>query len=231
MRKGERLFQLLTLLRSRRSVITARQLVSERTVYRDIQALCLSNVPIEGEAGVGYRLRPGFEIPPLMFEEDELEALLMGIQMVQGWSDNTLGEAGERAMNKIRSVLPNSLYKKQQKQSQWLVVPDFHREHKSQYSQMLRSAIKQHLQIHIQYEDQSSASSERDVWPLGLVYWGNSWTLVGWCLLRKDYRMFRLDRIQHCTLSETEFEPGPQMSLQHYISLQTPPCDLKEDKQ
>lgn len=96
MRKAERLFQIITVFRSRRTVITAEQLaaqleVSERTIYRDMQALVLSGIPIESEAGVGYRLKPKFDIPPLMFNESELEALLIGVRMVQGWSGEENG--------------------------------------------------------------------------------------------------------------------------------------------
>ena len=111
MRKAERLFQLVTLMRGRRLAVTAQDLaarlsVSERTIYRDMQALSLSGVPIEGEAGVGYRIRAGFDIPPLMFTETELEALLTGARMTQAWTDRDLAAAATSAMQKIAPVLP-----------------------------------------------------------------------------------------------------------------------------
>ena len=111
MRKAERLFQIVTLLRGRRTVITAEQLalaleISTRTLYRDIQALQLSGVPIEGEAGVGYRLRAGFDLPPLMLTSDEMLALLVGARMVRAFTDRELAQAAEAAESKIRSILP-----------------------------------------------------------------------------------------------------------------------------
>ncbi len=225
MRKAERLFQLLTLLRSRRQVITAQELaarleVSERTIYRDMQALSLSGMPIESEAGVGYRLRPGFSIPPLMFDEDELEALLLGVRMVQGWSDETLGQAANSALDKIRAVLPERLHQHHTQQPEWLLVPDFHRENRTQHSDQIRQAIKSRQILSIKYQRQDNAFSDRSIWPLGLVYWGQTWTLVAWCELRNDYRMFRLDRIQGLTVSDKIYPEDPQRSLQHYLRSQ-----------
>ena len=109
MRKAERLFQLVNYLRSRRSVVTASKLaeelnVSERTIYRDIQALSLSGIPIEGEAGVGYRIRPGFNLPPIMFELDELEALRFGVRMVQAWAGRDLAQSASNALEKIQAI-------------------------------------------------------------------------------------------------------------------------------
>lgn len=225
MRKAERLFQLLTLLRSKRGVTTASELaaelqVSERTIYRDMQALSLSNMPIESEAGVGYRLRPGFDIPPLMFEEEELEALLLGINMVKSWADDALADAANQAMHKIQSALPESLHRKLQYTENSLLVPDFHRQRVSQYSSQLRHAIKQKYQVCINYQTEAGKQSQREIWPLGLVYWGMSWTLIAWCQLRDDYRMFRLDRIQQCQLSDIQFETNDSLNLQHYLELQ-----------
>ncbi|MCV6606130.1 MAG: HTH domain-containing protein, partial [Porticoccaceae bacterium] len=114
MRRADRLFQILTLLRNRRTAITARQLaetleVSERTIYRDVQSLICCGTPIEGEAGVGYRLNRQFDLPPLMFSTDEVEALLLGTRMVQAWSDQQLAAAADTAMQKILAALPDNL--------------------------------------------------------------------------------------------------------------------------
>lgn len=226
MRKAERLFQILNFLRSRRSVVTAEQIaeqleVSTRTIYRDIQALSLSNIPIESEAGVGYRLRPGFSLPPLMFEEDELEALLLGAKMVKGWSDSQLGNAAQRALDKIHAVLPERVHAHIQFDD-WLIVTDFDRELVSQFSQPLRMAIKSRNEIRIEYQREDKQQSKRAVWPLGLIYWGKVWTLVAWCLLRQDYRLFRLDRIQSFQTSDVHFDLTESINLQHFISLQEP---------
>jgi predicted DNA-binding transcriptional regulator YafY len=225
MRKGERLFQLLNILRSRRGVVTSQEIaeqlrVSQRTVYRDIQALSLSNIPIVSEAGVGYRIRPGFNLPPLMFEEDELQALMLGVKMVQSWSDEQLGGAANRAFDKIKAVLPDALHDRHHQQDGWLIVPDFRRFQVSRYSDELRLAIKLKHQIKIDYVSLNEQQSERQVWPLGLVFWGSVWTLVAWCLLRQDYRMFRLDRLKRLTSQNLVFQTTHNLSLQHYLALQ-----------
>jgi predicted DNA-binding transcriptional regulator YafY len=222
MRKAQRLFQLLTLLRSRRGVITAQHLaeeleVSERTVYRDMEALLLSGVPIEGEAGVGYRLRPGFSVPPLMFDEEELEALLLGVRMVEGWSDEQLGQAADRALHKIRSVLPEKLHRDHTQKPEWLLVPDLNRADSVRFGGQIRAAIKTTHKLDIDYQREDGVHSQRRVWPLGLVYWGRTWTLVAWCELRGGYRMFRLDRILQLDVLQETFVTTPACNLQHYL--------------
>lgn len=225
MRKAERLFQLLNILRSRRTVVTGKELaeklrVSPRTIYRDMQALSLSNIPIESEAGVGYRIRPGFNLPPLMFEEDELEALLLGVKMVQGWSDQQLGDAASRAFDKIKAILPTSLHDRHDQHAGWLVVPKFQQPNDADISDKLKTAIKTKLQVSINYSSLSNEETKREIWPLGLVYWGKVWTLVAWCLLRQDYRVFRLDKITTLTLANYKFQTTNSLSLQHYMAIQ-----------
>lgn len=225
MRKAERLFQLVNHLRSRRQVVTATQLaealeVSERTIYRDIQALSLSGIPIEGEAGVGYRLRPDFNLPPIMFELDELEAIRFGVRMVQAWAGPELAQSATNALEKIQAVLPEATHHALHKHVEQLVVPDIHREVASQYSDEIRHAVKQNRKLSLEYQDESGKHSSRVVWPFGLVYWGSTWTLVAWCELRDDYRMFRLDRVQSLSVLEQLFEPEEDKNLEHYLSLQ-----------
>ena len=224
MRKAERLFQILTVLRSRRTVITAAELadkleVSERTIYRDVQALSLSGVPIESEAGIGYRLKPSFSVPPLMFEPEELEALMLGVRMVQGWGDQALSASADTALAKIQSVLPDSLHYSHVQQPEWLLVPKYEQNISHQYSDTLREAIKSKCVIQLVYRKQNGDLSERELWPLGLLFWGKVWTLVGWCQLRNDYRMFRLDRILNVELTDKRFHTSDELSLQHYMSL------------
>ncbi|NRB38950.1 MAG: YafY family transcriptional regulator [Pseudomonadales bacterium] len=225
MRKAERLFQIMTLLRSRRSVITAAELaenlqVSERTIYRDMQALSLSGMPIESETGIGYRLMSGFSIAPLMFTEEELEALILGVRMVQGWSGPKLGQAADSALHKIKAVLPESLHKSYVQQPEWLIVPDFYRDQSSPYSDEIREAIKSRSQIMLLYTDEKKRQTSRQIWPLGLVFWGRTWTLVAWCTLREDYRLFRLDRINNLILMQEKFSCTAKINLQHYLALQ-----------
>ncbi|NIB42889.1 YafY family transcriptional regulator [Pseudomaricurvus alkylphenolicus] len=227
MQKAERLFQLMTLLRSRRRAITAESLaqlmnVSERTIYRDMQTLTLSGVPIEGEAGVGYRLKPGFSLPPLMFDEQELEALLLGVRMVQAWSDEALGSAADSVLNKIRAVLPDRLHHLHTSREEWLQVPDIYQQQSAPFSADIRASIKHQNKLRIDYTREDGEHSSRTLWPLGLFYWGRTWTLVAWCEERNDYRMFRLDRINTLETLEETFENRADRSLQHYMSMVCP---------
>jgi len=225
MRKAERLFQLLTLLRGRRTVITALTLaesfeVSERTIYRDIQSLSLSGVPIEGEAGVGYRLKPGFTVPPLMFSPQELDALLLGARMVQRFADPQLGSAADSALCKIQSILPDKLHHDHAIKPEWLLVPDYSISENAQFGELIRAAIKNCNILHFDYQSESKQHSQRKVRPLGLVFWGKAWTLVSWCELRSDYRSFRLDRIQQLHPCDETYIPHADISLQIYLDNQ-----------
>ncbi|MAC45676.1 helix-turn-helix transcriptional regulator [Oceanospirillum beijerinckii] len=225
MNKAERLFQLTNLLRGRRMAITAKTLaekleVSERTIYRDIQALELSGIPVEGEAGIGYRIRHNFELPPLMFDRTEIIALLLGSRMVQAWSDKELAGAAGRAIDKINAILPDDL--KALAEQQTLLVPDyFVQSNDADLSQQVRQAIEEKRQIQLSYNRADGQYSERVLDPLGMVYWGGKWTLIAWCHLRGDYREFRIDRMQQITLLEQYFDTGPERNLQHYIALMT----------
>lgn len=224
MRKAERLFQILNLLRNRRTVRTAAQLadsldVSERTIYRDIQALSLSGVPIEGEAGVGYRLQRHFDLPPLMFDHDEVESLLLGARMIRAWSDRQLAASASSALNKILSVLPEHL--RAIEESSAIMVPDYQNQSAAaSYSEQIRKAIKNFEIIDIHYTDVKEDNTQRKIWPLGIFFWGNTWTLVAWCELRKGYRVFRLDRINRYEPTGEIFTTKEDCSLDHYLELQ-----------
>jgi predicted DNA-binding transcriptional regulator YafY len=198
MRRADRLFQIVQRLR-RRGVTTARQLaealeVSERTIYRDVQDLLRSGVPILGEAGVGYALPKGYDLPPLMFNEDEIEALVLGARIVQSWADPKLARAAEDALTKIENVLPARL--KDRIPDATLFAPAFHvRRHAAAFMGELRVAVRDRKKVRFAYQDRAAAGSERTVWPLGLFYWGQTWSLGAWCELRVGFRNFRLDRI------------------------------------
>jgi len=203
--KADRLLKIITLLKGRRTVITARQLAdvletSERTIYRDIQVLLDTGFPVEGEAGVGYRLQPGFDIPPIMFTSEQLLAVQLGLKMVKGWSDRDLARAAEQARLKIEAVIPERL--KQSQTADSMLVCDYYlNSPAASYSVEIRHAIKNKSQITLNYQRADGQHSQRLVIPLGLVYWGQKWTLIGWCFLRQDYREFRLDRIKKLTSS------------------------------
>lgn len=224
MHRAERLFQLLNLLRNRRTVMTARQMsdhlqVSERTIYRDIQALSLSGVPVEGEAGVGYRLQRHFQLPPLMFDRQEVEALLLGARMVSGWGDEQMARSANAAIQKILAVLPDHL--RHSDENLPLLVPTFDDYQKiyTAHSQTIREAIRLHRQVIIDYVRADEEFSSRQIEPLGLIFWGKVWTLVAWCQLRNDYRVFRLDRIRQLVTTQDTFTTGEEKSLKHYLNL------------
>lgn len=228
MRRADRLFQLIQQLRPG-SVITARELaerlaVSERTIYRDVQDLSLSGVPIVGEAGAGYRMLPGFHLPPLMFSVDELAALLLGARMVQVWTDQNMAHAAKQAISKIESVIPAHL--KPELAREELLVPDFSiTEEVASYLSLLREAIKQRQKVSYDYIRQDGVASSRIAHPLGLFYWGKVWTLVAWCELRDAFRHFRLDRIQRITMLSERFQPLPGRSLQDFLRMVCDECE------
>ncbi len=225
MNKTERLFQLLNLLRNRRRAVTAKTLadimeVSERTIYRDIQSLSLMGVPIEGEAGIGYHLKPDFQLPPLMFDNEELVALALGAKMVKAWGDHALGQSAMSALEKIQAALPEKLY--QHLSDIALLAPEMsHPPQFSLFSEKLRAAIREGRTLNMQYKKEDGEQSQRLIQPLGLVFWGKVWTLVSWCELRDAYRNFRVDRIQKLTNTDHFFETHDEKSLQHYISAYT----------
>lgn len=227
MSKSSRLIQIITLLQARRTAISAEQLatqleVSERTIYRDIQHLRDAGMEIDGEAGVGYLLCKNSTLAPLRFNHQELQALMLGIRLVNAWGDDALVEAAEQALNKIKAVLPEHAVLEHNRLTTPFLVPPTQRLERLKYSQSLRQAIEQHRQLKIDYRDEQQRPSQRQIWPLGLVFWGAAWTLVAWCQLRDDYRMFRIDRIQELEVLETRFETHPNCSFKDYIQRYDP---------
>ncbi len=217
MRRADRLFRIVQYLRGR-SLTTAQQLaqwlqVSERTIYRDIRDLSITGTPIEGEAGVGYRLRGGMELPPLQFELEEIEALTLGARMVEAWSGPQLGAAAASALAKISTALPKE-------RRAWLdqsrtFVPQFHiPKQLGERFDTLRNAIAKRHPVAFVYADEQRRLTERNVRPLSLYFWGEQWTLGAWCELRNDFRSFRLDRVLRLKVSDDFFrdEVGKQLA-------------------
>ncbi|MCH9682780.1 MAG: YafY family transcriptional regulator [Deltaproteobacteria bacterium] len=220
MRRADRLFQIVQILQHRRVTTAARIAerlqVSERTVYRDIRDLSLSGVPIMGEAGVGYRLGKDFELPPLMFTVDEIQALVLGARMVESWADDALQRAAQSVLEKVEAALPEAERPRVHNTSLFSVafhVPEQVREHLGH----LRGAIDQRHPVHMLYRDRGGQESERTVRPLGLYYWGSTWTLGAWCELRTDFRNFRLDRMSSIEIRETTFELKSPVTLADYV--------------
>ncbi|HEY9051119.1 MAG TPA: YafY family protein [Gammaproteobacteria bacterium] len=220
MRRADRLFQIIQLLRNHKWM-TAEQIaqrleVSTRTIYRDMDDLSLSGVPIIAETGIGYRLDRAYNLPPITFSEAELESILLGARMVQAWSDRQMAAQATYAIERITSVLPAHL--KTAMESLDILVPAFHIfSDVAQNMPLFRKAIKQQKKIHIEYQTAEGVISERIIWPLGLFFWGNVWTLVAWCELRQDYRQFRLDRMLRFKDIDEKYRANEQQSLKYYL--------------
>lgn len=222
MRRADRLFQIVQHLRGGR-LVTARSLaerleVSERTIYRDIVDLQGSGVPVEGEAGVGYVLRSGFELPPLMFSRDEIVALVAGARLVRAWGGAGMARAAEEALIKIEAVLPEAERARagavQVHAMAWEMTDEVRA-----LIDRLEQAVEARAVLVLDYVDAAGVASQRPVRPLGLWFWGKVWTLVSWCELRDDFRMFRLDRIASVAETGARFTPDRRRSLQAFYRL------------
>lgn len=221
MRRADRLFEIIQLLR-RHKLLRAQDLaekleVSERTVYRDIRDLMTTGVPIEGEAGVGYILRKGYDLPPLMFRSDEIEALTLGARILHSWADPELAEAAANALSKIEAVIPDQLRRRMDEMT--LFAPDEHWAEPIRIDvARLRAAVRERRKLNIDYRDAEGAESARTVRPLGLAFFGPVWLLVTWCELRDDFRSFRLDRISDARALEETFRDEPGRTLRDFMA-------------
>jgi predicted DNA-binding transcriptional regulator YafY len=222
MRRADRLFRLVQLLRARRFAtgdqIAVELGVSKRTVYRDVADLQGSGVPIKGEAGVGYRLERGYELAPLIFTSDELAGLVLGARIVASWGDPDLAAAVASAMTKVEAVLPEGLRRLV------LETPLFAPGMPSASAMageiaLLRRAIGERRLVHFKYGREDGTESERDARPLALYFWGRKWTLAAWCELRADYRSFRPDRMRELRVLDARFDPDADgISLAGFVA-------------
>ncbi len=222
MRRADRLFQIIQLLRGRRRAVTARWLaerleVSERTIYRDIRDLVLSGTPIEGEAGVGYTLRRGYDLPPLMFDAEEIQALVLGARVAAAFGDEQLARAAERALSKVEAVLPPALRPKIEEAALFAPRTRVGQETSARLLTM-RAAMNEREKLRVRYEKVAGGTSERVIWPLGAFFWGRSWTITAWCELRDDFRNFRLDRMDEVTPTGERFEAVEGRTLKDYLA-------------
>ena len=216
MRRADRLFQIVQHFRGGR-LVTAQKLgqwleVSERTIYRDIADLQATGVPIEGEAGVGYIMREGFDLPPLMFTRDEIVALVAGARMVRAFGGAAMARAAEEALVKIGAVLPDSekdrISRTEIHTPMW-VVSDADRV----AIDIIERAVEARRVLKLDYNDENGRSTVREVPPLGRWFWGKVWTLVAWCELRSNFRAFRVDRLASVTPTERTFKPEKGKTL------------------
>ncbi len=233
MRRADRLFQIIQFLRSRRvttaSWLADRLEVSERTIYRDIKDLMLSGVNIEGEAGVGYVVRKGFDLPPLMFSEEEINALTLGARIVESWVDQSLATAAQSALSKIQMALPKD---RQGSLDNTLLFSPFSRISQKDSNIMadIRFAADHRKKVQVRYQRADGEVSERVIWVLGLFFWGAVWTVGAWCEKRHAFRIFRLDRIARLIILQEDYPVKQGRTLQDLIeNQQQETCDWPSD--
>jgi predicted DNA-binding transcriptional regulator YafY len=216
MSRTSRLFELMDALRGRQRPVTAAHLagelsVSVRTVYRDVQTLIALGAPIDGGAGVGYLLRPGFFLPPLMFGEEEIESLVLGARWVKGQGDPALARAADSVLAKIAAASPRDLRDKMAETGLW--APRF----KGPVGQppdlrVIREAVRREHKLRIRYTNAANVATERVIWPVALAFFEGVRLVGAWCELRGDFRHFRADRISSLETTGTSY-PRPRREL------------------
>lgn len=222
MRRADRLIKITHFLRQRRQAVTAKQIseafdICTRTVYRDIQCLMDSNVPIKGEAGVGYLIDKEYYLPPITFDAEELEAIGLGISMVRQWTDDKFASKAESAFEKIKAVLPTQLQGELQQITTYAMPTSPPVPWTVSFSE-LRECIRRHRKIRISYNDGDSYNTTRTLRPLALFFFSPVWLLTAWCEKRNDFRNFRLDRVQKLTVSDAIFEDEADKNLAAYMA-------------
>lgn len=209
MRRADRLFQIIQILRAQQRPITAKEIAGEletssRTVYRDIADLMAHRIPIRGEAGIGYILGNGYDLPPLMLTEAEVEAAVLGARWVANQGDPALAKGAKDLISKLQNVIPEHL-KPLMLADTMLVPPGQITPSDNIDVAKVRAWIRQQKRIRIQYQDSKEKISQRVLWPISIAYFGSSRLLVGWCELRNDFRHFRTDRIIYADFMNDQF--------------------------
>lgn len=209
MRKASRLFEIIQILRLSRRVVTAAEIaerleVTPRSIYRDIAALQAMRVPIEGERGLGYILRPGFDLPPLMFSVEETEAIVLGLALLDRTSDTALKQAARRVNGKIAAAVPEPLRRVLSGDAlkAWGSVAPAP---EGIDLALVRAAIRDERKLLIDYRDELGNATERRVRPVALVYYSETAVIVAWCELRQAIRNFRADRVEECQVLDDFF--------------------------
>src|SRR5215471_10963024 len=220
MSRSQRLLDLIQVLRRHRRPVSGAMLadsvgVSLRTLYRDIETLKAQGAHIDGEAGVGYVLRPGFMLPPLMFSEEEIEALVLGSRWVHQRADRALADAAANVLAKIGAVLPKDL-RETLDDSGLLIAPGEPIAAGDAQLPKIRLAIRGERKLGIAYRDKDGAASRRTIWPFAVGFFEKARVVVAWCELRQDYRHFRTDRIVRLTISERRYPRRRQAMLKEW---------------
>ena len=217
MRRADRLLKLIQILRRHRRPVTAERIareleVSERTIYRDIAGLMADHVPIRGEAGIGYVLSPGYDLPPLMFTADEVEALVAGMSWVEARADAGLAHAARDVLAKVAAVLPEALAPLVIERT--VGAPAYGRKPCEDVVDVseIRRAVRERRKVVLDYADEKGARSERTIWPLAIGYFELTRVLVAWCELRCGFRHFRTDRMLAAEIAAARY-PGARAKL------------------
>lgn len=236
MNRIDRLHAILTHLQSKKKV-TAQEMadrfnISLRTVYRDVKALDESGVPVIGEAGSGYTIMEGYRLPPVMFTQEEASALLLGAKLAEQFTDGSVKRHFHAALFKIKAVLRSSDKEYVDSLTEHIEIisrytPDS--DSPQQYLSLLQQAVVRKKIVHLQYRSNLKEEiTRRRVEPIGLLYYGNAWHLIGWCHLRNDYRDFRLTRMLSVLLEDETFDPSSHPSIRKYIEQIREGADLQE---
>ena len=219
MSRSERLLALLQALRRRRRPVSGRVLAEElgvslRTLYRDIASLQGQGAEIEGEAGLGYVLKPGFWLPPLMLSGEEIEALVLGARWVGARTDEKLALAARDAIAKISAVLPRHV--RDDVEASTLIVAPGKASGAPLDLAPIRAAIRAERKLALAYHDAQGARTERTIWPFGVGYFDEARVVMAWCELRQGFRHFRADRIASCRTLEARYPMSRQRLLKDW---------------
>ena len=222
MRRAERLNDIVHHLRRMHQAVTANTLaetfeVSPRTIYRDIQNLIDSGVPISGEAGVGYVIDKRYHLPPIMFDADELEAIALGIGMVGNWTDAEFAAKAQSAFKKIQATLPAPLIHDLHQISTFSAPSHYKIPWEVSFTQV-RECIRRKSKVQFSYLDLQQQTTQRTIWPLALISFGPVWLVAGWCELRQSFRNFRLDRISEFVALESRYANEKDKNLHAYLA-------------
>lgn len=218
MRRADRLFDIIQSLRSSTRPLTASALaerleVTPRTIYRDIAALQARRVPIEGAPGVGYVLRRGYDLPPLTFTTEEIEAIAVGVRMVRRLRDDALCLAAESVQSKVTVALPEAMRRALSAPQIWVSDGAAQRPAGVDPAE-LRSAIRASRKLRITYADESGRRTRRTVRPIAMVYYVDVTLIAAWCELRRDFRHFRIERITSCSVLDEPFADAQSLMAQ-----------------
>lgn len=221
MRRAERLFRIIQIMRTANGALTAQQIadkleISKRSVYRDMTHLMGSGAPIDSEPGVGFMLRDEFDLPPLSFTFEQLEALALGAKTLALIADKDMSAAAKEALAKIRDAVPES-HKQKLDSPHLMVVPPQGTNMPQKELRQARKAIDEQRVMQVTYCALDETVSERQLYPLALTNFGPIWLLTAWCATRQDFRDFRMDRFEQMQLQREKFTLAPHQTLETYL--------------